>query len=116
MVTLYTLSPSLLASSTSDGDGIGLGWILLLSGFIFYAYVFFRYRNADKRHRHESKTQSNVFNVQTADQKVRTRRGLRSSRMDGANNRSVRGSQHAFGKAGAGEQAISAITGSLFKR
>lgn len=115
MITLTALAPDILASG-SESDGPGLGLLLLLSGFVFYGYVFFRYRNADKRHRHESQTKSSIHNVETADHRVRKIRGSRSARMDGANNRQVRGAQHSFGKGGVGEQAISSITGSLFKR
>lgn len=110
---ILLLAGDVLASS-SDSDGIGIGALLLLSGFIFYGYVFFRYRNADKRHMHESETTSATHNVQVADERAGSIKGVRNSRMQGANNRSVRGAQQALGNAGIGEAAISSITGSLF--
>ncbi len=115
MVDILALTGDILASS-SDGEGVGFGALLLLSGFIFYGFVFFRYRNADKRHKHESETKASMLNVQVADERAGSIKGVRNSRMQGANNRSIRGAQQAFGKAGIGEEAITAITGSLFGR
>jgi len=113
MVDVFVLAGDILASN-SDGDGVGIGALLLLSGFVFYAYVFFRYRNADKRHKHESETTSSMHNVQVADERAGSVRGVRNRRMKGANNRNVRGAQQSFGNSGLGEAAISNITGSLF--
>lgn len=103
-----------ILASNSDGDGVGIGALLLLSGFIFYGYVFFRYRNADKRHMHESETTSSMHNVQVADERAGAIKGVKNSRMQGANNMKVQGAQQSFGKVGLGEEAISNITGSLF--
>ena len=115
MVDVVVLAGDILASS-SDDDSIGLGALLLLSGFVFYAYVFFRYRNADKRHMHESETDSSAHNMQEADQRAGSIKGVRNARMQGANNRQVQGAQQSFGNSGFTEAAISNITGSLLRR
>ncbi len=91
--SLLSLSGGLIqAASDSDGDPRNFALLLLLSGFVFYGYVFLRYRNADKRHRHEKETEADMHNVQLGDRFIRTRTGLRNSKMTDANNRSVRGS------------------------
>src|SRR5690625_5669393 len=78
-------------AASDDGDAGNLALLFLLSGFVFYGYVFLRYRNADKRHRHEKETEADMHNVQVGDRFIRTRTGLRNSKMTDANNRSVRG-------------------------
>ncbi len=105
MVELLATQGVILASFSEDGD-FPIAAILLLSGFIFYAYVFFRYRNTDKRHRHETETEAEILNVEVADQRTGTLRGVSHSRMRGANNRAIRGAQHSFGNAGITEERL----------
>lgn len=112
MFDVLASSGEILASG-SNGDGFPLGALLLLAGPLFYLYVFFRYRNADKRHRHEAETTSSMHNVQVADQLASRITGSRSSRMQGANNRRVKGSQSGMGGIGLNEQTLSNITNSF---
>ncbi len=82
---------------TASGDGSSsspqfLGLLFLLSGFIFYWAVHRRYRNTDKRHLHESETEAKMLDVRGTDQQVDIRKGLKNSKMEGANNHEVRGS------------------------
>jgi len=67
-------------------------WVFLTLGFIFYALMYMRYRNKGARHYHEKETKSTMDNLRKEDVFVTTRTGLRKSRMEGANNTSVRGS------------------------
>lgn len=94
-----TLDGSMVLASggDSEGDIRYLGLLLLLSGFIFYGVVYLRYRNTDKRHRHESETEARMLEVRAADHHVDTKKGVRHSRMKGANNGDVRGSSNQGG-------------------
>ena len=75
-----------LALTFTDQD---YTWAFALSGIIFFAYYYYRYRNTDARHYHESETKATMENVQKSDKFVRQLTGLRNSKMNGANNRSV---------------------------
>ena len=75
------------------------GLLLFLSGFVFYGFVYLRYRNTDKRHMHESETEATMLDVRGVDQHINTLKGLKNSKMEGANNHEVRarnggGSEH----------------------
>lgn len=113
MVEILAFAGDVLASGSDDGD-FPLGLLLLLAGPIFYAFVFFRYRNADKRHSHESETDAKMLNVQVADERAGSITGAKSSRMQGSNNRTVRGAQQGFGNIGVNQETISNIAGSFF--
>lgn len=89
---LADVANGFVSAASDDGDAGNLALLLLLSGFVFYGYVFLRYRNADKRHKHEQETEAEMHNVQVADHYIQTNKGLKSSRMSGANNTAVRGS------------------------
>lgn len=93
------LETTVLAAAGSDGSGDWslVGLVLFASGFVFYAVTYVRYRNTDKRYRHESRTRTVTTGMQARDEKVRSLTGLRSSRMRGANNRSVRGALNSGG-------------------
>ena len=66
-------------------------WVLLATGFIYYFIMYSKYRNSGARHSHEVETKRKVTNLRKLDNLIRRRKGLRNSRMEGANNRSVRG-------------------------
>lgn len=87
---LQVLGPLVQASSDSSG-GNGFAFLFLLAGFVFYGLMYVRYRNVHKRHHHESDTKSRTANVQASDTFVHSRKGVRDSKMPGANNRSVNG-------------------------
>lgn len=72
-----------------DGSGKGLLLLLLLAGPLFAMGMHRHYRNTDKRHHHESETRSEMLDVRKDDRKTGSRKGLKSSRMQGANNRRV---------------------------
>ena len=78
---------------TSDSEGNSWGWIFLLVGFIYFAIKYAKYRNAGARHSHETETKRKVTNLRKYDNFVKTKTRLRNSRMDGANNKTVRGSK-----------------------
>ena len=77
------------SSSSDDFDWIPL--LFLLSGPAFFMYQYTRYRNKDKRHHHERETLSEIANIQTMDQDLRSDRNSSHSRMGGANEHEVRG-------------------------
>ncbi len=88
VLVLTSDAAQVLASvSSDDGGGVGIVFLLLLAGPLFYMRVYLKYRNTDKRHHHESETRSEMIGVQTTDTFVEHRKGLRGSRMKGANNR-----------------------------
>lgn len=80
-----------LASDSHDIRDLGL--VFLLSGVVFYGIVYRYYRNADKRYRYETQTEATLENMRHEDKYKKTRRRLSNSRMQGANNRSIRGAQ-----------------------
>ncbi len=90
------------ASDGSDGGPGKLALVLLLAGFVFYGAMFLRYRNVDKRHHHESATAAKTNSMQGYDTHVESLRGLRNSRMQGANSTSVRGPRNGLAALTAG--------------
>ena len=87
-----------VVASASETDWSAIGLVFFLSGFIFYGAMFLRYRNADKRFRHESLTRSEVANMQVRDDFVKSQKGLKNSKLRGANNRQVSGSLNSLSK------------------
>ena len=73
-------------------DDSDYSWIFLTAGFIYYGLMYARYRNKGARHHHEKETKATMGNLRTLDHFVTKRTGLRNARMQGANNKSVRGS------------------------
>ena len=61
-------------------------WMLLLLGVVFFAIMYMRYRNSGARHTYENETQRSLSNVLAADEFIEHRKGLRNSRIEGANN------------------------------
>ncbi len=91
-MNLHLLGQTILASSdSSSGDARLFGLLFFLSGFVFYGLMYARYRNSDKRHRHEAETEAQMVDVRVWDQQVDTQKGVKHSKMKGANNREVRG-------------------------
>lgn len=66
-------------------------WIFLTLGIIYFLVMYARYRNSGARHNHETETKSNMSNLIKSDVYVTKRKGLKNSRMDGANNTVVNG-------------------------
>lgn len=87
IVEIFGIMLSLL---TLDSDS-EFGWIFALSGIAFYLFFFAKYRNHNARHKHEAETRSTISNLSKYDNFVTTRKGLRNSRMNGANNSSFGG-------------------------
>lgn len=67
-------------------------WIFLASGFAYFFIEYSKYRNAGARHLHERETKQTKSNLVENDVYVKRLKGLRNSRMNGANNQSVTGS------------------------
>ena len=78
---------------TNSDSNNAWGWIFLLVGILFYIIKKSKYRNAGARHTYEKETKKNVSNLRKIDNLIKRRKGLRNSRMDGANNTEVRGSK-----------------------
>lgn len=94
---IYALMSAVFASSDSSSGNLSLiGLLFFATGFVFYGYVFLRYRNSDKRFQHEAHTERVTTNMQADDVKVDSLKDLRSSKMKGANSRSVKGSQNSI--------------------
>jgi hypothetical protein len=90
-MNIELLNQVVLASSdSSEGDPRILGLLLFLSGFVYYGLIYLRYRNTDKRHLHESETEARMLNVQAFDQHIEHKKGVKHSKMKGANNHEVR--------------------------
>ena len=87
---LWLVTAPFLASS--DGEGGDWGLLFLLAGFVFYGVMYARYRNKGARHSHEKETKATVDNLQKKDLFIKRKTGLTKSRMEGANNTSVKGS------------------------
>lgn len=85
------LATSHHASSSSIDVSEWIPLLFLLTGPAFYMYQYTRYRNKNKRHHHETETLSDIANMKTTDQYVRSVRGSRDSSMSRANDREVRG-------------------------
>ena len=66
-------------------------WLFLLVGIIFYFVKYSKYRNSGARHTYEVETNKEMSNLRTVDNLVKTKRRLRSSTMEGANNKSIKG-------------------------
>lgn len=89
MNIVVQLATVLFASDSDSGNSIG--YVFFLSGFVFYGIIYMKYRNVNKRHHHESETEATKLNLVAADAKVGEEKGLRNSRMNGANNTRVDG-------------------------
>lgn len=66
-------------------------FLFLLLGIIFFAVIYFKYRNTNARHKYETETKRNISNLRKVDSLVRREKGLRNSRMNGANNTRLNG-------------------------
>ena len=66
-------------------------WLFLLSGIIYFFVIYNKYRNTGARHSHESETKSSMKNLRSEDRFVRHKTRLSNSRMDGANNKRISG-------------------------
>lgn len=66
-------------------------WLFLLSGIIYFFVIYNKYRNTGARHSHERETKSNMKNLRSEDHFVRHKNRLSNSRMDGANNNRISG-------------------------
>ena len=66
-------------------------FLFLLLGIIFFAIIYFKYRNTNARHKYETETKRNISNLRKVDSLVRREKGLRNSRMNGANNTRLNG-------------------------
>lgn len=98
---------TILFASSDSGDGNAIGYVFFLSGFVFYGIIYMKYRNVDKHHHHEVETESTKLNIAASDNKVGEEKGLKNSRMQGANNTRVDG-------AGAGAlKGLGGVTGQL---
>jgi hypothetical protein len=75
---------------TEDGYSYSLAFLTL--GFIYYAFIYAKYRNKSARHYHEKETKATIDNLRKKDTFITKRTKLKNSRMDGANNTSVKGS------------------------
>jgi len=68
------------------------GLIFLTAGFIYFGIIYARYRNKGARHYHESETKATVDKLRKKDTFVAKRTGLKNAKIEGANNKSVKGS------------------------
>ena len=94
MSALVELFGILLMVFTSDFD---YNWIFLFSGLVYFLIIYGKYRNTGARHRYESETKTDMSNLKTVDNFVRSKKGLTNSMMNDANNKRINGS-NASGK------------------
>lgn len=64
-------------------------FIFLSLGVIFYFIFYSKYRNQNARHTHESETDTKIDNITESDEFIQTKKRLRNSMIEGANNHSV---------------------------
>ena len=69
-------------------------WLFLLPGLIYYFIMYCRYRNSNARHHYEYETKNKMFNLRKIDDLIEHRRGLRNSRIEGENSKSIKRSKH----------------------
>lgn len=93
MLEISHLLETVVQASSDSDDGGKLGLLFLLAGFVFYGAMYIRYRNTDKRHHYETETKAEMRHLQQADVFAHSMKRLRNSRMNGANNTSVRGAR-----------------------
>ncbi len=72
-------------------------YLLLSCGIIYFFVIYGKYRNKDARHTYEKETKKTMSNMIKQDSLIQHLKGLRNSRMDGANNTSVSGKAQSFG-------------------
>ncbi|GEN80531.1 hypothetical protein [Actinotalea fermentans] len=112
-MNLELLGQTIVASSdSSSGDPRMFGLLLFASGFVFYGLMYLRYRNSDKHHHHERETEARIVDVRAWDQHVETKKGVKHSKMKGANNDEVRGS---ISQGGAGIAGMPGIVGNTIR-
>lgn len=80
----------LLAMLFIDWD---YSWAFLLTGFIYFFIMYSRYRNSNARHKYETETKTNMSNLRKVDRLIKRKTGLTNSKMEGANNTSVSGTE-----------------------
>ena len=73
---------------TSDSE---YNWIFLSPGIIYFIIIFSKYRNTSARHKYELETKKEISNLKKVDNFIKHERGLSNSRMNGANNTKVNG-------------------------
>lgn len=66
-----------------------LEFVFLLTGFIYFCVMQAKYRNKSARHFHEKETKTEINNLEKTDRFIRQEKGLRNSKMVGANNTRV---------------------------
>lgn len=64
---------------------------LLTLGVIYFFIMYVKYRNSGARHKYELETKTEIDNLTTIDDYIRTRTGLSNATMEGANNTAVYG-------------------------
>ena len=67
------------------------GWLCIFLGVVYFLIIYGKYRNKGARHKHETETKTEMKNLKTKDDFVKSRKGLTNSRIDGANNTRVNG-------------------------
>lgn len=69
-------------------------FLFLLIGIIYFFVNYGRYRNSGARHHHETETNKKMYNLSKEDHFIRHEIGLSNSRMQGANNTDVSGTNN----------------------
>ncbi len=87
---LVELLGFILMTLASDWE---YNWVFLLAGFLYFFVMHRKYRNSDARHHHETETKKHMSNIRRVDELIKRETGLSNSRMQGANNRNVSGTQ-----------------------
>ena len=65
---------------------------LFLAGPIYFVYIYMTYRNSGARHTYEKETKTEIENMKTRDDFVRSETGLSNRKMQNANNETVESS------------------------
>lgn len=88
IVEVIGIISAFMINNMSDKDW---PWMFVLAGFVYYGIMYARYRNQGARHHHETETKTNVSNMRRVDNFVTSKKRLKNSTMDGANNKLIHG-------------------------
>lgn len=76
---------------TKIQDGRYAVWFLLMGGFIYFFTMVKKYRNQDARHTYEIETKSEVSNLDCVDKFLRSKHGVKRSRIKKENYKDLKG-------------------------
>ncbi len=93
-LVIISLIVEIIGLAIMIGAESDMGWLFIIAGIVYFLAMLARYRNAGARHTYEKETKREMANMKQVDNFIKSKKGLSNSRMNGANNFSVHGSNH----------------------